>query len=98
MYLFCINKLQTHPGLLPGARITERVMKMKYIVNLQFEPFEFTSGSTAVAFAELAKAASVNDIPVGIELVADPEEEFEELTEDDISDAIDYDDYLKEDE
>lgn len=72
-------------------------MKMKYVVNLQFEPFEFKNGSTAVAFAELAKNASVNDVPVGIELVAEPEVDDTTVV-DDISEAFDFDDFLKGDE
>ena len=71
-------------------------MKMKYVVNLQFEPFKFKDGSTAIAFAELAKAASVNDIPVGIEVIKEPK--VDDTTVDDISEALDYDAYLKEGE
>ena len=69
-------------------------MKMKYVVNLQFEPFKFKDGATALAFAELAKAASVNDIPVGIEVIMEPEVDDTTVKED----TFDFDDFLKEDE
>lgn len=70
-------------------------MKMKYVVNIRFEPFKFKDGSTAISFAELAKAASVNDAPVGIELEMEPEVDDTTVV-DDISEAFDFDEYLKE--
>lgn len=71
-------------------------MKMKYIVNVQYTRFEFKDGTTALTFAELAKAAVVDDVSVGIEL---EEPEIDDTTVvDDISEAFDFDDYLKGDE
>ena len=58
---------------------------MKYIVNVQYTKFEFKDGTTALTFAELARAAVIGDVSVGIEL---ENEEFEEVTEDDISEAL----------
>ena len=62
-------------------------MKMKYIVNVQYTKFEFKNGTTALTFAELARAAVIGGVSVGIEL---ENEEFEEVTEDDISEAFGY--------
>ena len=69
-------------------------MKMKYIVNVCLTEFEFTDGTTALTFAEIARNAVVGDLSVGIKLLKDETEE----TVDDISEAIDYDAYLKEEE
>lgn len=80
----------------PRGKNTERVMKMKYIVNVQYTRFEFKDGTTALTFAELAKAAVVDDVSVGIEL---EEPEVDDTTVvDDVSEAFDFDDYLKGDE
>lgn len=72
-------------------------MKMKYIVNVQYTKFEFKDGTTALTFAELAKAAVVGDVSVGIELEEEPEVDDTTVV-DDISEAFDFDDFLKEDE
>lgn len=55
---------------------------MKYKVNVCLTEFEFTDGTTALTFAEIARNAVVGDLSVGIKLLKDEE------TVDDISEAL----------
>lgn len=43
---------------------------MVYIVHINYTKFEFMNGSTAMTFAELAKASVIGDATVEIEIKA----------------------------